>query len=117
MTRILWRLLSYWRPHWPAVVFAYTGLVVSTGFALGNPAVVRYAIDSGISGGSKPALLAAAGMILGLQAGRGVFGYFQTYLSEYLSQHVAYDLRNDLYSRIQSLSTESLDASRGERRP
>jgi ATP-binding cassette subfamily B protein len=102
--RILWRLLGYWRPHWPAVVFAYVALFAGTGFALANPAVVRYAIDDGISAGSKPALLTSAGLILALQASRGVFAYFQQYLSEYLSQHVAYDLRNHLYSRIQSLS-------------
>ena len=111
MIRILWRLLGYWKPYWPAVVLAYLSLFVSTGFALANPAVVRYAIDSGISGGSKSALLISAGLILALQAGRGVFAYIQTYLSDYLSQHVAFDLRNHLYSRIQSLSSSFHDTA------
>ena len=104
MRLILWRLLGYWKPHWPAVLIAYGSLFVSTGFALASPVVVRYAIDSGVGAGNKSALLVATGLILVLQAGRGFFAYFQTYLSEYLSQHVAFDLRNSLYNRIQSLS-------------
>ena len=35
---------------------------------------------------------------------RGVFGFLQAYWAEKNSQAVAYDLRNDLYSKIQTLS-------------
>jgi ATP-binding cassette subfamily B protein len=100
----LWRLLSFWKPHWPAVILAYVMLFASTGFGLANPLVLRYAIDTGIAGGSESALVRSAVLILALHIGAGIFAYFQAYLSEYLSQHVAYDLRNALYNRIQSLS-------------
>lgn len=104
MIRILWRLLQFWKPHWLAVLLAYLTLFASTGFQLANPAVLAYAIDRGIDGASREALLRSAMLIMGLHIAAGVFAYFQSYLSEYLSQHVAYDLRNALYSRIQSLS-------------
>jgi ATP-binding cassette subfamily B protein len=102
--KLLWRLLGFWKPHWPAVLLAYFTLFATTGFGLANPLVLRYAIDTGIGGGSESALVRSALLILVLHLGAGVFAYFQSYLSEYLSQHVAYDLRNALYNRIQSLS-------------
>lgn len=111
MIKILWRLLQFWKPHWIAVLLAYFTLFAATAFQLANPAVLAYAIDSGIDGGSRDALLRSALLIMALHVGAGVFAYFQSYLSEYLSQHVAYDLRNALYNRIQSLSFSFHDKS------
>jgi ATP-binding cassette subfamily B protein len=42
---------------------------------------------------------------------RGVLSYGQTYLSEFLSQRVAYDLRNRLYNHLQRLSYAFHDRS------
>ncbi len=104
MIAILLRLLSYWKPHWPAVVLAYIALFAGMGVDLANPIVLRYAIDHGVASGSKEVLMTSALLVVGLRLGAGAVGYIRAYLSEYLSQHVAYDLRNDLYNRIQSLS-------------
>jgi ATP-binding cassette subfamily B protein len=107
---ILLRLLSFWKRHWGAVALAYIALSIATGFALATPLVLKYAIDNGVDiqdgvpTGNQSALLTSAVIILGLYVGRGIFAYIQSYMSEYLSQHVAYDLRNALYSKIQSLS-------------
>ena len=118
MIRNLWRLLTFWKPHWLAVLMAYTTLFAATGFQLYLPNVIRHAIDDGIHveqgvliGGDVEILRNSAILILGLYALRGIFGYFNSYLGEYLSQHVAYDLRNALYSRIQSLSFSFHDKS------
>jgi len=52
-----------------------------------------------------PRLLFTAGLIiLVVAAVRGVFAFLQTYWAEKNSQSVAFDLRNDLYSKIQNLS-------------
>ena len=50
-------------------------------------------------------LLLRTGMIiLVLAAVRGIFAFFQAYTAERSSQTVAFDLRNELFSKIQSLS-------------
>jgi ATP-binding cassette subfamily B protein len=50
-------------------------------------------------------LLLRTGMIiLALAAVRGIFAFFQAYTAERSSQTVAFDLRNELFSKIQSLS-------------
>ena len=43
-------------------------------------------------------------IILGLSVIRGGMSYFQTYLSETLSQYVSYDLRNSFYDHVQHQS-------------
>ena len=49
-------------------------------------------------------LLAALAAILGFALLRGLFAFLQAFWAEKNSQTVAYDLRNDLYAKIQRLS-------------
>jgi ATP-binding cassette subfamily B protein len=46
----------------------------------------------------------AAAAIVGVAVLRGVFAFGQTYLGEWISQRVAYDIRNAIYDRLQRLS-------------
>jgi ABC-type multidrug transport system fused ATPase/permease subunit len=68
--KLLLRLLTYWRPHWPAVTLAYVTLFTSMGIALANPLVMRYAIDhglkieDGVALGSKGALFFSASLLV-----------------------------------------------------
>ena len=55
-------------------------------------------------GGKTNALVLAGGAILSASILRGIFAYWVTFLSEWLSQHVAFDLRNRIYDRLQRLS-------------
>jgi ATP-binding cassette subfamily B protein len=54
--------------------------------------------------GAPNAMLTAGIMIVVFAALRGVFAFLQTYWAEKNSQNVAFELRNDLYSKIQNLS-------------
>lgn len=49
-------------------------------------------------------LIIALSAIVGFAVLRGVFAFLQAYWAEKNSQAVAYDLRNDLYAKIQNLS-------------
>jgi ABC-type multidrug transport system fused ATPase/permease subunit len=111
MFRILGRLLSYWRFHWLAVTLALSAAVGSLLADVLKPLGTRYGIDHGILKDDKHAIVIACGIIVVLYALRGLLSYCQSYLTEYLSQTVAYDLRTDLYNRIQSLSFSFHDKS------
>jgi ATP-binding cassette subfamily B protein len=54
--------------------------------------------------GKTSTLLLAAGAILGAALLRGIFTYWTTFIGEWLGQHVAFDLRNMIYDRLQRLS-------------
>jgi ATP-binding cassette subfamily B protein len=54
---------------------------------------------------NAPGLLLSAGLTIAIFAAvRGVFSFLQAYWAEKNSQAVAYDIRNELYSKIQQLS-------------
>lgn len=56
------------------------------------------------SHGAVQAMVSAGLLIAVFAATRGLFAYAQTYMSERVSQSVAFDFRNDLFSKIQRLS-------------
>ncbi|HEY32978.1 MAG TPA: ABC transporter ATP-binding protein [Dehalococcoidia bacterium] len=110
--RIIIRLLGFLNKYWKRVTLAYVCLFLSVGFSLGMPELVKQAIDRGIGydpltntmSGSTSLLVWLGIAVLAVAALRGVFAFGQTYLGEYISQRVAYDIRNLFYDRVQRLS-------------
>jgi ATP-binding cassette subfamily B protein len=68
-------------------------------------------MEAGASG-AQMALYWAIGLILVFAVARGLFSFAQTYMSEAASQGVAFDLRNQLFSKIQRLSFSYHDRNR-----
>jgi len=109
--RIFCRTASlFWR-YWPRAAIAYFCLLVGAGSALAIPRLTGQAIDLALGSGQTDTLILIALGIAGAGLLRSVLSYWQTYLSEFLSQRVAYDLRNQLYNRLQSLSYSFHDRS------
>jgi len=62
---------------------------------------------------NAPRALMLGGLVIVLFAvARGLFAFTQTYMSQVLSQNIAFDLRNDLFSKIQRLSFSYHDRNR-----
>ena len=115
---VVLRLMARLRRYWWAVALAYLALLGSVAFTILVPWLVRAVIDrgigldaSGVPHGSTRQLVVYAVLIVLASAARGAFAYAQSYMAEFLSQRVAYDLRNDLYERIQRLSFSFHDRS------
>jgi ATP-binding cassette subfamily B protein len=68
------------------------------------PWLLAWVVDVGVEQHNAQGLLLAAGLVLVTSTLRGVFAYGQGYLSQQVSQLVAYDLRNQLYQHMQTLS-------------
>lgn len=109
--RIFWRTVALFWKYWPRALMAYFCLFAGAALALSIPRLTGQAIDLALNSGQPQKLvllalgIAAAGIL------RSVFGYWQSFLSEFLSQKVAYDLRNQIYNRLQSLSYAFHDRS------
>ncbi len=107
---VLVRVLSFVRPYLPQVALALLVVMGAAGFALAMPRLVGFAINSGIDivegepQGSRGTLVIAASLIVAAAVLRGLFQYAQTYLNEWISQRVAYDIRNRIYDHLQRLS-------------
>lgn len=62
---------------------------------------------------NAPRALIFAGLtVVVFAVARGVFAFTQTYLAQVLSQNIAFELRNDLFSKIQRLSFSYHDRNR-----
>ena len=109
--RIFVRIVHLLRPHRASAIATTLCLLLSTGFALIVPWLLAWVVDTGVQHGHLSDLLLAAGAVLVTSALRGAFAYGQGYLSQRVSQLVAYDLRKRLYDHMQTLSFSFHDAS------
>lgn len=109
--RIYLRITALIRPHWLEALGAVVCLGLSTGFALIVPWLLAWVIDTGLQHGQFTTLLLDTGAILLASSVRGLFAYGQGYLSQALSNDVAYDLRNKLYNHLQTLDFSFHDES------
>jgi ATP-binding cassette subfamily B protein len=92
------------RPYWLAELVAYACMFAITGVSLYSPQLIRAIVDVGI-GENQPAVLGRSVLLLLLlTVGRGLFRFGQTYMSERVSQNIAYDMRNEVYEKLQGLS-------------
>ena len=62
--------------------------------------------------GASRALVSATLIIVLFAVARGAFSFAQNYLSQALSENIAFDLRNDLFGKIQRLSFSYHDKNR-----
>ncbi|MCC7360295.1 MAG: ABC transporter ATP-binding protein [Anaerolineales bacterium] len=102
--RVLWRCYGYLRPYWPIVAGAYAAIFLITGLNILIPQLIRGIVDDGLRAGDLHYITWAVLALLGLAAGRGLVTYFQQRWLEVASQSVAYDLRNDLQTKLTDLS-------------
>jgi ATP-binding cassette subfamily B protein len=101
-----------WRHH-ARLAIAYLSFFAAVGFSLLLPHLFGDAIDElvkfgddGIVGGDveQGTLVVMALAILGASVARGVFDFVRTYSTDSLSQIVSYDIRNQIYDKLQHLS-------------
>jgi ABC-type multidrug transport system fused ATPase/permease subunit len=108
------RLLRFISPYKRRAALLLFCILASSAAIVAMPQLIRWAIDYGlgleeqgdelVATGEKQYLVIAALAIVGAALARGVFAYGQTFLGEWLSQRVAYDIRNQIYDRLQRLS-------------
>jgi ATP-binding cassette subfamily B multidrug efflux pump len=111
MDRTLFRAFSYLKPHWKTAAGGFISLILMTGGTLAGPLVLRYIIDRGISGRSSRAIVIGAVLLVAVAVFRGLFQFLQGYLAERTAQNVAFDMRNDIFGKLQSLSFSYYDRS------
>ncbi|MGC9522469.1 MAG: ABC transporter ATP-binding protein [Anaerolineae bacterium] len=102
--QILLRCFGYLKPHWRVAAGGYLLLFVINGLAIINPQFIRGIIDRGVAQRDLTYLNWSVLALLGLTLLQGVLGFFHGNWIEQASQSVAYDLRNELYEKLSSLS-------------
>ncbi len=79
-------------------------MLIVAGLSLVTPQLVRQLIDGGIEGRDWNAILLATGSLLAVAVLMGLFNFTNAYWSETVSQGIAYDLRNAMFRKLETLS-------------
>ena len=106
---VLIRLAKRTAPYKGRLLLAYLSIIGVTVFGLMIPKIIGTAIDAVITSGSAKGLWVLAGGIILANLFRGLMAYGQTYFGESLGQQVAYDLRNEFYTHLQTLNFDFHD--------
>ena len=117
----LGRALGYLRLYVRLTSLTVLAMVLATAAQLFVPQLIQWMIDiinvppnndAALLQATMQALLFTGLIIVFASVGRGLFAYGQTYLSQTLSQNIAFDLRNDIFTKIQRLSFSYHDKNR-----
>ena len=102
--KVVFRLTKYAFRQKRYLLGAYFSMLIATLSAMVIPWMLGNAIDESLASGLQSRLLLLAVLILIFSIFRGLFSFLQRYLSEALSQKSAYELRNDFFEKLQSMS-------------
>lgn len=96
--------------RWTALGALLSTLLLTAAYAV-TPQLFRWGIDQGITQKNLQIVFYSAGGIVVAAIARGLFNFGQSFWAEAVSQGVAYDLRNNIFSKIQHLSFSYHDRS------
>lgn len=103
------RVWVYLRPY-KLLAFSTVGCaVLSLAFGFAYPKLTRFIIDEVIAGGRANALTPAALALLGAFLLRDIFNSLRIRINNHLEQNVIFDMRRDVYSRLQRLPVPWFD--------
>ncbi len=98
------RALVYLRNYWATALGGAIALTLVSLANLATPQLLRLLIDRGITALDMQWVIWIALALVALALIKGVFNFLQGYWGEITSQGVAYDLRNAIFEKLQSLS-------------
>ena len=109
---VLKRIAGYVLPYRWYLGAGLVGVIIAQLLAVMIPRILRFVIDRGVAEQDRGFMLQSGLLVVGLGLLRGLAGFVWRFLNEAQSHRVAYDIRNDLYSRVQQLPFSYHDNAR-----
>jgi ATP-binding cassette, subfamily B, multidrug efflux pump len=103
------RIMAYMQSYRLAVVFGVLTVILPVAMELLVPRVLQYIVDKGIRGGDMSTIVRGSAIMLVAAIVGAAATLGQGLCRAVLSQGLAFDIRNDLFRHIQSLSFGKLD--------
>ncbi|WP_298432446.1 ABC transporter ATP-binding protein [Geobacter sp.] len=107
--RLMGRFLRYVRPYAGLVAVSLMLLPLSAAVRLAQPWLLKVAIDEHIVSGRLEGLPLVAAGFFGLIIAESLFTFLEAWLLQYLGQQVMFDLRLELFARVQRLPIPFFD--------
>ena len=112
------RMMSYMKPYWPTVAFCFLLVLIITALELYRPILIGDAIDNFITGDYEAGelvqerfngVLWAAARYVGVLLLLFVCNRVQYVLLQSTGQKIIYEIRNELFTHVESLSMRFFD--------
>ena len=101
---LLKRVFSYLTPYWKQLVLTLLCIVFSSIMSLMPSVLTGKIIDEGLIGRDFNKLIMYIVLSLAVTAGANLIGVAESYLNAWIAQHITFDMRNQMYSHLQSMS-------------
>ena len=98
------RLMSYLLKYRAWMLAALFGIIGTNILAVLVPYILRDVVDIGIESQDSAYMLNAGLLVVGLGILRGVTAFLGRFFGERLSHYIAYDIRNQIYDKVQGQS-------------
>lgn len=105
----IFKLASFVRPYWKRSILALILLTALVFMDLAIPRLVQRIIDQGIGRNDPQVVIGTALLMLGISLVSTIFAVGNNVLSVQVGESVARDLRDAIFTRIQSFSFANLD--------
>lgn len=101
---LLKRIFSYLTPYWKQMVFVLACIVISSVLSLLPSVLTGLIIDEGLIGRDMQKLIILILVSLGVTLGANLIRVGESYLNNWIAQHITYDMRNKMYRHLQQMS-------------
>ncbi|MBT2654478.1 ABC transporter ATP-binding protein [Bacillus sp. ISL-18] len=110
-TKVLYRLLSYTKPHKKMITFAFVLLLLTTIGDIVLPLIVKVFIDDYLTPGKLEfhPLLILGSVYMGIQVVKAILMFFQLVKFQEIALYIIQQLRIDVFSKVQSLGLRYFD--------
>lgn len=98
------RITRYLRPYWKQFLVILFIMVLMSGISIMPSLLTGKIIDEGLIKQDLSALVYWISLSLIITIGGNILGVLQSYLSVWISETIGYEMRNELYQHIQSMS-------------
>lgn len=107
--RLMRRLIAYLRPYWMHVALALLVLLLGSGMAIAGPWISQMVIDDAIATGDRGLLaLLIWAYLATVVVGFGL-EYARALVTTWLGQSVMYDMRTEIFAKLQELDLTFYD--------
>ena len=101
---LLKRVFSYLVPYWKQLLLVIAAIFVSSTMKLLPSVLTGRIIDEGLIARDLKALIFLILLSLGVTLGGNLIGVLESYLNNWIAQHITYDMRNSMYRHLQTMS-------------
>lgn len=105
-------LKEFMSKYWARYVLAFVLVNIISLMSLVTPLLTEKIIDDFLPAGDFRGIIIYSLLVLGVALARAIITFSQRYNIEYTAQKVIYDVRNQLYQHLQTLSFSFFDSSR-----